>query len=103
MKAVRYDTFQGPLRLVDVPDPTPTPDGVVVKVGASGLCRSDWHGWKGHDSDVKVPHVPGHEFAGTVIETGGDVRKWSKGDRVSWEEQIKKRQLAQHEDRRIYQ
>ena len=29
--------------------------------------------------------------------------KWSKGDRTSWEEQIKKRQLAQHEDRRIYQ
>ena len=29
--------------------------------------------------------------------------KWAKGDRTSWEEQIKKRQLAQHEDRRIYQ
>jgi alcohol dehydrogenase len=42
MKAVRYDTFEGPLSLVDVPDPTPTPDGVVVRVGASGLCRSDW-------------------------------------------------------------
>src|SRR5258705_644312 len=83
MKAVRYDTFEGPLRLVDVPDPTPTPDGVVVKVGASGLCRSDWRGWKGHDADVKVPHVPGHEFAGTVIETGKDVRKWKNGDRVT--------------------
>ena len=83
MKAVRYDTFEGPLRLVDVPDPTPSPGGVVVKVGASGLCRSDWHGWKGHDADVKVPHVPGHEFAGTVIETGKDVRKWKKGDRIT--------------------
>jgi len=83
MKAIRYDTFGGPLHLVDVPDPTPTPDGVVVKVGASGLCRSDWHGWKGHDGDVKVPHVPGHEFAGTVIETGKDVRKWKTGDRIT--------------------
>jgi alcohol dehydrogenase len=83
MKAVRYDTFEGPLRLVDVPDPTPTPDGVVVRVGASGLCRSDWHGWQGHDADVKVPHVPGHEFAGTVIETGTDVRKWKQGDRIT--------------------
>ncbi|HEY7192936.1 MAG TPA: zinc-dependent alcohol dehydrogenase family protein [Gemmatimonadales bacterium] len=83
MKAVRYDSFEGPLRLVDVPDPTLTPDGVLVRVGASGLCRSDWHGWKGHDADVKVPHVPGHEFAGTVIETGRDVRKWRKGDRIT--------------------
>ena len=83
MKAIRYDTFEGPLRLVDVPDPTPTADGVVVKVAASGLCRSDWHGWMGHDVDVKVPHVPGHEFAGTVLETGKDVRKWKKGDRIT--------------------
>ena len=83
MKAVRYDTFEGPLRLVDLPDPRPTPDGVVVKVAASGLCRSDWHGWKGHDADVKVPHVPGHEFAGTVIETGRDVRLWTVGDRIT--------------------
>ena len=83
MKAVRYDTFEGPLHLVDVPDPTPTDDGVVVQVGASGLCRSDWHGWMGHDADVKVPHIPGHEFAGTVTETGTDVRKWKKGDRIT--------------------
>ncbi|PYO70698.1 MAG: alcohol dehydrogenase [Gemmatimonadetes bacterium] len=83
MKAVRYDRFEGPLRLVDVPDPMPTPDGVVVRVRASGLCRSDWHGWKGHDADVKVPHVPGHEFAGTVTETGKDVLKWKNGDRIT--------------------
>jgi len=83
MKAIRYDTFGGPVHLVDVPDPTPSADGVVVKVGASGLCRSDWHGWKGHDADVKVPHVPGHEFAGTVSATGKDVRKWKKGDRIT--------------------
>jgi len=83
MKAVRYEAFEGPICLVDVPDPTPTPDGVVVEVGASGLCRSDWHGWKGHDADVRLPHVPGHEFAGTVIETGKDVRKWNKGDRIT--------------------
>lgn len=83
MKAVRYEKFEGPIRLVEMPDPKPAPDGVVVKVGASGLCRSDWHGWKGHDVDVKVPHVPGHEFAGTVIETGKDVRKWRKDDRIT--------------------
>jgi alcohol dehydrogenase len=83
MKAVRYDEFEGPLRLVDLPDPTPPRDGVVVKVGASGLCRSDWHGWKGHDADVKVPHVPGHEFAGTVVAIGKDVRICDLGDRIT--------------------
>ena len=83
MKAVRYDAFEGPLLLVDVPDPSPAPDGVVVRVGASGLCRSDWHGWQGHDADVRVPHVPGHEFAGTVLETGRDVRSWKPGDRIT--------------------
>ncbi len=83
MKAVRYDAFAGPLRLVEVPDPTPAPDGVVVKVGASGLCRSDWHGWQGHDADVKLPHIPGHEFAGTVTAAGRDVRLWKPGDRVT--------------------
>jgi alcohol dehydrogenase len=83
MKAIRYDNFEGPMRLVEAPDPRPRPDGVVVRVGASGLCRSDWHGWMGHDADVRVPHVPGHEFAGTVLETGKDVRKWRKGDRIT--------------------
>ncbi|HKA60427.1 MAG TPA: zinc-dependent alcohol dehydrogenase family protein [Gemmatimonadales bacterium] len=83
MKAVRYDEFEGPLRLVDVPDPAPPPDGVVVRVGVSGLCRSDWHGWMGHDVDVQVPHVPGHEFAGTVLAVGKDVRKWKQGDRIT--------------------
>ena len=83
MKAVRYETFEGPIQLVDAPDPSPTPDGVVVKVGASGLCRSDWHGWMGHDADVRVPHVPGHEFAGTIVEAGREVRHWKVGDRVT--------------------
>jgi alcohol dehydrogenase len=64
-----------------VPDPTPEPDGVVVKVEANGICRSDWHAWVGHDP-VTLPHVPGHECAGTVVETGRDVRRWRGGDRV---------------------
>jgi hypothetical protein len=49
-----------------LPDPTPGEDGVVIAVGATGLCRSDWHGWMGHDPDIKLPHVPGHELAGKV-------------------------------------
>lgn len=61
----------------------PSPDGVVIEVKATGLCRSDWHGWMGHDPDIVLPHVPGHEFAGVVAATGKDVRKWKTGDRIT--------------------
>jgi alcohol dehydrogenase len=54
-----------------------------MKVGASGLCRSDWHGWMGHDPDIRLPHVPGHELAGEIVAVGEDVRRWRKGDRVT--------------------
>jgi alcohol dehydrogenase len=56
---------------------------VVVRVGATGVCRSDWHGWQGHDPDIVLPHVPGHELAGTVAAVGADVRRWRVGDRVT--------------------
>ena len=83
MKAACYEAFNGPIKIVSLPDPEPTPGGVVVKVEASGLCLSDWHGWKGHDPDITLPHVPGHELAGTVIETGKDVHKFKVGDRIT--------------------
>jgi D-arabinose 1-dehydrogenase-like Zn-dependent alcohol dehydrogenase len=83
MRALLYDEFRGPLRVVDVPSPTPSPAGVVVRVGATGVCRSDWHGWQGQDPDIVLPHVPGHELAGTVEAVGSDVRSWRVGDRVT--------------------
>jgi alcohol dehydrogenase len=66
-----------------LPDPSPEPHGVVVKVEATGVCRSDWHGWVGHDADIALPHVPGHELAGTVQAVGTDVTRWRIGDRVT--------------------
>jgi alcohol dehydrogenase len=83
MLAVIYEQFQGPLELRRVPDPAPPRDGVVVRVKANGICRSDWHGWQGHDSDVRLPQVPGHELAGVVEAVGGEVRRWRPGDRVT--------------------
>ena len=59
------------------------PDGVVIEVKATGLCRSDWHGWMGHDADITPPHVPGHELAGVVAAVGKDVTRWQVGDRVT--------------------
>lgn len=63
-------------------DPAPPAGGVVVRVGATGLCRSDWHAWAGHD-DLAYPHVPGHELAGEVVAVGAGVRSWGVGDRVT--------------------
>ena len=83
MKAVLYEAFGTAPKLVTLPDPAPEPHGVVLRVGATGLCRSDWHGWVGHDPDITLPHVPGHELAGTVEAVGRDVTRWRVGDRVT--------------------
>ncbi|MDW4500006.1 zinc-dependent alcohol dehydrogenase family protein [Sulfitobacter sp. D35] len=83
MKAVLFETFKAAPRVVDVDDPLPDRHGVVLKVGATGVCRSDWHGWMGHDPDITLPHVPGHEIAGTVAAVGTEVRNWKPGDRVT--------------------
>ncbi|NDL56774.1 zinc-dependent alcohol dehydrogenase family protein [Phytoactinopolyspora mesophila] len=78
-----YEGFQERPEIRDVPRPQCPPDGAVVRVEATGLCRSDWHGWMGHDPDITLPHVPGHEFAGTIAEVGAEVTGWTAGDRVT--------------------
>lgn len=84
MKAVVYEAFGEKPKIQNVADPRPEPHGVVIKVGATGVCRSDWHGWRGHDADIDTfPHVPGHELAGIVAEVGKDVVRWKAGDRVT--------------------
>ena len=83
MKAVLYEKFEQAPKVVSLPDPTPEPHGVVIKVEATGVCRSDWHGWMGHDSDIDLPHVPGHELAGVISAVGKAVTRWRVGDRVT--------------------
>ena len=83
MRAVLVTTFGETPALMDLPDPECDDDAVVLQVGATGLCRSDWHGWLGHDPDISLPHVPGHELAGTIVEVGRAVPGWSVGDRVT--------------------
>ncbi|MEQ8308187.1 MAG: zinc-dependent alcohol dehydrogenase family protein [Hoeflea sp.] len=84
MKAVLYEAFGAEPRIATLPDPEPVPHGVVIKLGATGVCRSDWHGWMGHDGDIRtLPHVPGHELAGTVAAVGREVTRWKAGDRVT--------------------
>jgi alcohol dehydrogenase len=83
MRALFVDAFGAPPVVRDVPEPSCPPDGMVIEVRATGLCRSDWHAWAGHDPDVALPHVPGHEFAGVVHEVGADVTRVQIGDRVT--------------------
>ncbi|NNM27021.1 MAG: zinc-dependent alcohol dehydrogenase family protein [Phycisphaerales bacterium] len=83
MRAALYASFAGPITITNVDDPTPPRDGVVIEVRATGVCRSDWHGWMGHDPDIRLPHVPGHELAGVVAAAGPDVTRWRVGDRVT--------------------
>ncbi|MGO4536835.1 zinc-dependent alcohol dehydrogenase family protein [Leifsonia sp. 2MCAF36] len=83
MKALYYERFGGPVEVADLPDPAVPVGGAVIRVEASGLCRSDWHAWVGHDDTVPLPHVPGHEFVGVIEAVGAGVTGWRPGDRVT--------------------
>jgi alcohol dehydrogenase len=83
MKAAVYNTFNGAIEIKQVDVPVPAEAEAIIEVRASGICRSDWHGWKGHDPDIQLPHVPGHEFSGIVKEVGSRVSRFRAGDRVT--------------------
>lgn len=82
MRAIVLDAVRARPEVRSVPEPAVPADGVVVRVMATGMCRSDWHAWAGHE-DIAFPHVPGHELAGVIVETGPEVRRWRPGDRVT--------------------
>jgi D-arabinose 1-dehydrogenase-like Zn-dependent alcohol dehydrogenase len=82
VRAVVYSGYGVTPVLTQVADPVCPADGVVIAVGATGVCRSDWHAWKGHDP-VALPHIGGHEFAGVVALAGPGVTLWKVGDRVT--------------------
>ncbi|MCM0616320.1 zinc-dependent alcohol dehydrogenase family protein [Paenarthrobacter sp. TYUT067] len=82
MRAVVFDEVRTQPDVRDVAKPQAPAGGVVVKVLATGMCRSDWHAWAGHD-DVAMPHVPGHELAGVIDAVGEGVQRWKVGDRVT--------------------
>ncbi len=82
MRAIVLDAVRAQPEVRSVPEPAVPANGVLVRVIATGLCRSDWHAWAGHE-DIAFPHVPGHELAGVIVETGPQVRRWRAGDRVT--------------------
>ncbi len=83
MRAVVFDRFRAVPVIKQVPEPVTGPDGVVVRVQTTGLCRSDAHGWAGHDDGITLPHVPGHELVGVIASVGARVRRFGVGDRVT--------------------
>ena len=72
MHAVIIDA-PGNMRIGRLPDPTPKPDELVIRVGACGICGTDLHIVDGDSPLVCYPIVPGHEFAGEVVAVGSNV------------------------------
>ena len=82
MRAMILDRPGQPLRLADLPVPTPQPGQVLLRVRACGICRTDLHIVDGELTQPKLPLVPGHQIVGTVEATGDRVEQFSVGDRV---------------------
>ena len=83
MRAVHFEAFRDTPEIVEVPGSVCPPRGAVISVHAVGVCRSDWHAWQGHDDSVRLPHIPGHEFAGVIAQVGEEVTRFAVGDRVT--------------------
>ena len=81
---MRAAVLTGPraVSIAEVAAPDCPEDGVVLRVLACGVCRSDWHAWTGSDPDIAFPQVIGHEYCGEVIAVGARVSRWAVGDRV---------------------
>jgi len=87
MKAAVFHGVEEPLQIEDVEPPTADDDQIVVETRACGICRSDWHAWKGDWGHIGV--IPtdglifGHEPAGEVVEVGDEVERFREGDMVT--------------------
>ncbi|HUF63343.1 MAG TPA: zinc-binding dehydrogenase [Verrucomicrobiales bacterium] len=80
---VNFAREPGCVELREVPAPAIGNEDVLLEVAAAGVCGSDLHQWQAHHSwPVNYPVILGHEFSGTILETGPGVSAWKPGDRV---------------------
>src|SRR5258708_25196423 len=83
MRAVQVSEINAPLRVVDLPQPSPGPGQVRIAVEACGVCRTDADMVQGLFGDGPFPLTPGHEIAGRIDMVGEDVEGWEIGERVA--------------------
>jgi alcohol dehydrogenase len=83
MRAVQVSEPNAPLRVVDLPRPSPGPGHVRIAVEACGVCGSDADMAQGFFGDQPFPLTPGHEIAGRIEMLGESVEGWEPGDRVA--------------------
>ena len=80
---VNYGLEPLSVEMRQVPVPDIGPKDVLLRVGAVSVCGSDLHQWRGsHSWPVNYPCILGHEFAGTIAQTGSAVAGFHEGDRV---------------------
>jgi D-arabinose 1-dehydrogenase-like Zn-dependent alcohol dehydrogenase len=86
MKAAVLEEFEKPLVIKNVPEPICESDSAIVEVKACGICRSDWHAWRGDWGWIgfspQLPRIMGHELCGVIVEVGKNVKGLQPGTRV---------------------
>lgn len=82
MRAMILKAQGQPLEETELPDPTPKPGQVLIKVNTCGVCRTDLHVVDGDLTEPELPIIPGHQIVGRVVEAGEGVAGFSPGDRV---------------------
>ena len=87
MKALLLEQYMQ-LGYQEVPEPAISPDDVLIRVKACGICGSDVHGLDGSTGRRIPPIVMGHEAAGVIQEVGANVKGWSTGDRVTFDSTV---------------
>lgn len=71
-----------PLELLEVPEPTPGPGEIRLRVRACGVCHTDLHTVEGDLGLPRLPLIPGHEIVGEIDELGEGVTGFGIGERV---------------------
>jgi threonine dehydrogenase-like Zn-dependent dehydrogenase len=83
MRAAVYHGKGAPLVVESLPDPEPGPDDILLKVHRCGICGTDLHMTQGHQWDFPAGCIPGHEYAGEILDVGANVTRFAKGDRIT--------------------